>query len=173
MGFVEAGGYDEQQWWSADGWAWRQQMSAMPLLVTGINEHPIAGITAFEAIAYCQWRGARLPTEAEWEIAAGWGLDNGNRIYPWGEEAPLPGDANFGEEIGTAQLVAHYPPNVLGLYDIAGNVSEWALSNDGAFVTRGGHYRSDQVDITIYRRIQRTPDNAFNVLIGFRCAADA
>jgi gamma-glutamyl hercynylcysteine S-oxide synthase len=96
--FVEAGGYDEPRWWSAEGWAWRQQHSpgwprylhreagvwrraAYGHWVEVQPESPAVHLSAHEAQAWCRWAGRRLPTEAEWECAA---LSAGP-AFAWGE----------------------------------------------------------------------------------------
>jgi gamma-glutamyl hercynylcysteine S-oxide synthase len=69
--FIAAGGYGEQQFWSAEGWAWRQASKVEgPLYGCEGEEEAVFGISAYEAEACCRYLGARLPSEAEWEYAA-------------------------------------------------------------------------------------------------------
>ena len=95
----------------------------------GLENHPVTNVTWYDAVAYCQWQGKRLPTEVEWEFAARGG---GNPIFPWGDSPADPSRANFSaSRFGTTTAVASYPPNPYGLYDMAGNVwqftaDEWA-----------------------------------------------
>lgn len=85
--FVEADGYDDAQWWTDDGWAWRQrhstgrprhlvlvdgtwQRAAFGAWVPMTDDEPVMHLTRHEAEAWCRWAGRRLPTEADWQWAA-------------------------------------------------------------------------------------------------------
>ena len=88
------------------------------------GKHPVVYVSWYAAMAYAEWRGKRLPTEAEWEKAA-----RGNRYgrdYAWGDSLD-PSKANYGEEIGDTTPVGTYDMNGYGLYDMTGNVWEWCL----------------------------------------------
>ena len=121
----------------------------------GFDEYPVVGVSWKQAKAFCMWRTSfknkslsgrgdysvqdyRLPSEAEWELAARGGLDNS--MYPWGgyytrsktgcflaNFKPMRG--NYSDDGGKASVkVATYEPNGYGLYDMAGNVAEWTIT---------------------------------------------
>lgn len=114
----------------------RQTGKSMPEQEAGTSDsYPIAFVTWYEANEFCQWVGGYLPTEAQWEYAArSRGL---NLKYPNGNTI----DHSFANYSGTGQTdkwkrvapVAKFPPNSLGLYDMAGNLYEWCQD----------YYRSD------------------------------
>jgi formylglycine-generating enzyme required for sulfatase activity len=124
------------RWWSyLDGANWRHPTGPGSDL-KGKDQHPVVHIAYADALAYCQWAGKRLPTEAEFEYAARGGLDRAR--YVWGEEFQPNGrfmantfqghfpDTNTAEDgyVATAP-VGSFLANGYGLVDLAGNVWEW------------------------------------------------
>ena len=100
------------------------------------DQYPVVQIAYEDAVAYANWAGKRLPTEAEWEFAARGGLSG--KLYPWGDEFKAGGRTMANSHQGhfpdhdTAEdgfpgnaPVARFAPNGYGLYDVAGNVWEW------------------------------------------------
>lgn len=128
--FIAAGGYQTRQWWSSAGWQWLQNHPvAKPLYWSEGKEwedHPVYGVSWYEAEAYANFRGKRLPTEAEWEKAARWQ----GSPYPWGEAAPNADHGNFDTRVGQTTPVNAYPAgkSPFGCYDLLGNVWEWTAS---------------------------------------------
>lgn len=192
--FVLSDAPNEQKWWSAEGWAWRQgeldgwgrENRAQPdgwHVQKNRQYHPVVGITYYEAEAYCNWLGfakktpARLPTEEEWERAA---RSEDTRPFPWGEEFDPTRTNTLESETGTTvpagSLVGDASP--FGIHDMAGNVQEWTTSlynplpdeqfpRATLYVARGGSFDDTSYAArTSYRR--GYPAGYFYPHLGFR-----
>lgn len=166
----------------------------------GYDRYPVTWLSWNHAVTYCEWRGARLPTEAEWEKAAR-GTDG--RIYPWGDEEPRPGLLNYmwGREqydqrpAYATTPVGSYPEGVspYGVHDMLGNVYEWVWDKYAADyyanspyenptgpesgpnqIARGGSFWNQgfRQAITNRNHTYLPPDGA-HFDAGVRCAVDA
>ena len=151
--FVAAGGYQDRDHWSDQGWAWLQESGvAAPkhwrregegwtvLIMDRVRpldpRLPVCHVCFHEAEAYGRFAGKRLPTELEWEAAATWDPDTGSkRSYPWGEEPPTPELANIDALSFQTAPIGSYPRNVspIGCYGMIGDVWEWTSSDFRAY----------------------------------------
>jgi gamma-glutamyl hercynylcysteine S-oxide synthase len=148
--FIEVGGYQNPDWWSDAGWKWLQENPVTkPLYWTNdpaLDRHPVCGVSYYEAEAYANFVGKRLPTEAEWEKAASWNPETGqSNTYPWGEEEPKLHHCNHNSIIqnplaqrrvalskiqNQTTPIDAYPAgkSASGCYDMLGNVWEWTTT---------------------------------------------
>jgi iron(II)-dependent oxidoreductase len=155
----------------------------------GFEDHPVAETSWRGARNYCAWRGARLPTEAEWEAAA---RGQEGRAYPWGASPPENRLVYSGYPSGATASVGSRPEGATpeGILDLSGSLAEWTstlyrsypyddsdgredLLAAGERVTRGGDYvfdtDSDQLTGHFRSGLSRAPKNGHRH-IGFRCA---
>ena len=144
--FVYDGGYSRRECWSRQGWSWRQRENAEhPLFWMRDAEgrwyerqfgvparllpwHPVVHVNWYEAQAYCRWAGRRLPTEAEWEVAATFDpLTGRKRRFPWGNDPPSSERANLDYRAAGTVDVRALPDgdSPVGCRQMIGNVWEW------------------------------------------------
>jgi iron(II)-dependent oxidoreductase len=208
--FVDAGGYSRREWWSEDGWAWkaRENQGApkywmkrdgtwsqrrFDRVVALRLDEPVVHVSWHEAQAYCLYAKRRLPSEAEWELAASW--DAGarrKRHYPWGSQFPDAVHANL-ESPGVAAIEAHPEGDAAsGCRQMIGNVWEWTASAFTPYpgyvvdpykeysepwfgthkVLRGGSFATTRRLIRNTWRNFYTPDRS-DIFAGFRtCASE-
>ena len=152
--FVEADGYKSREFWDDEGWKWRKQSQLQHPIYwqsTAVgwqikqfdhwNDMPMDAalihVCWHEAQAYCRWAGRRLPSEAEWEVAAaaepsanGQTLSSVKRHYPWGDASPQAELANLdGYSLGTVDVAAYAAgDSAFGCRQMIGNVWEWTQS---------------------------------------------
>ena len=117
-------------WHSMDGVNWRCDVAGNLRPQADYN-HPVIHVSWNDAKAYCKWLNEKtgkkfsLPTEAQWEYAAGGGSANRTKWAGTSESSKLKTYANYNSNIGKTSAVGKYLPNQLGIYDMSGNVWEW------------------------------------------------
>lgn len=189
--FIAARGYATQSYWTLEGWKWRQEkVRTGPYGYRGFDapNQPRVSINWYEAFAFCNWAGLRLPTEAEWEYAAS-GPEN--RVYPWGNDFD-PDRAIYEENSGgithaVGEGIRESGASWCGALDMAGNVWEWCAdwhqrdyysnsSSDSPSgpisgemrVVRGGSWGNNPICTRTTHRHPKNPID-FAKRNGFRC----
>jgi gamma-glutamyl hercynylcysteine S-oxide synthase len=146
--FVEGGGYERREWWSAEGWAWKEEydITRPAGWTAGLEtewrlgkleplspQRPVVHVSWFEAVAFARAHDARLPTEIEWEKAATWDQQTGTaRLYPWGDGPPVPGvHANVDLWSTGPDPIDDRPAGTspYGCASMIGDVWEWTASD--------------------------------------------
>jgi formylglycine-generating enzyme required for sulfatase activity len=157
--FIQAGGYEQDRYWTESGWTWREKEDVLgprefgqPF---GLSNHPVVGVSWYEAIAFCRWlteqfrekgqldrdQAISLPTEAQWEKAA---RDENGRYYPWGNTSD-PNCANYEDTgIGSTSAVGCFPEggSTYGVLDLSGNIWEWTRSLFEAYPYYNNHHKN-------------------------------
>jgi len=210
LAFIDDGGYRRREWWSPEGWEWRcREEVERPLhwldqvrerRLTGAAEivanMPVVHVSWYEADAFARARGLRLPSEAEWELAATFDHATAvKRSWPWGEHPPGAAEANLIESAAFATLPAEAlaagasPCGALGMI---GDVWEWTASEfngypgfradpyreysevffgSGYRVLRGGSFATSALVATPTFRNWDLPERR-QIFAGLRVAAD-
>jgi len=174
--FIDAGGYNEDRFWSEEGRTWRNKKKVTLTkywkeVKWNQPEHPVVGVSYYEAEAFARWAGKELPIEHQWERAAR-GIDG--RDYPW-EGGFDKEKCNTSESgIGKTTRVTRYPNGISpeGCYDMAGNVWEWTQSfydeSKDYRVLRGGSWFDYRYFARCANRNGNYPYDRYSY-VGFRC----
>ncbi|WP_374727344.1 ergothioneine biosynthesis protein EgtB [Haloactinomyces albus] len=208
--FLDSGGYDQPRWWSEQGWQYRQRADLRAPLFwkddggTWLRrrfghvepvalDEPVVHVCFYEAQAYANWAGKRLPTEQEWEKAARFDPRSGRSLrYPWGQADPQQGRANLGQRHLRPAPAGAYPTGAApcGARQLIGDVWEWTASDFAPYpgftafpyreysevffgashkVLRGGSFGTD---VAACRGTFRNWDYPIRrqIFAGFRCA---
>lgn len=192
--FIDSGAYSQPNWWSESGWSWREgdedgwgrEDRSKPdawIIQKRRESFPVAGVTWYEAEAYCSWLSyqkkkiVRLPNEPEWEYAA---RGDDGRPFPWGEEFD-PSMTNTLESgkydiVESASIGLDVSP--FDVKDMSGNIQQWTSGRytpmpeenfppGNLYLARGGSFNDTAYGSRVsYRRAY--PPGYFFAFLGFR-----
>jgi len=174
--FIAAEGYEKREYWTDEGWSWKNRRS-----ITKPNywdderfnkpDHPVVGVSFYEASAYAKWAGKRLPNELEWEKAA---RGEYYQKYPWGNKFDSSKCNTKESGIERSTPVDNYPAGVspYQCYDMAGNVYEWIdglyVGRTETYILRGGSWSHDELHARCGSRFSGHPSHRIPY-IGMRC----
>jgi iron(II)-dependent oxidoreductase len=159
--FVDSGGYEDLELWPEDIWPhlidfkdltghpgprfWREGRHDQRL-----GDHPVVGISFYEAAAYARWAGYRLPAGPEWQMAASWRIRSSAHVlrrYPWGDALDVEKCNIWSSGVGMTTPVDAYPqgaaPN--GVLQLIGNVWEWTTTDYEVTDDAGRHVLGDML----------------------------
>ncbi|XP_058059159.1 formylglycine-generating enzyme [Anopheles bellator] len=189
-------------WYKVEGACWKYPEGDKARGIDDRLDHPVVHISWNDAVAYCRWRGKRLPTEAEWEAACRGGRKQ--KLFPWGNkllpkdrhmmniwQGKFPEDNLVEDGCDSTCPVTTFRQNPYDLYNIVGNVWEWTADlwdANGANqveeqksgvdqpnrVKKGGSYLCHESYCYRYRCAARSQNTEDSSAgnLGFRCAAD-
>lgn len=182
-----ARGYQREEWWSPEGWQWKQDKGITAPLnweeQLAHPDYPVVGVSYYEAEAFANSLQLRLPTELEWEKAA-----RGNSaelyIFPWGNSyEDIYEKANLSGEISSVGNYAQGQSET-GCFDLVGNVHEWTSTIYGEYLTeltgemvdrarviKGASFIPVDYTYPLDFRMPLLPENRFET-VGFRVCAD-
>lgn len=186
--FILADGYKTRKYWTKDGWNFIQKDRFLYIDIARVKyrietplgfeendvstepDHPVIGVSWYEASAYAKWAGKRLPTESEWEKAAR-GTDK--RIYPWGNQFDFTKLKYFPTHeklMSVGSFSTGGSP--YGVLDMAGSVAEWCAGSQASAkikAVRGGSWSSLRKHLRCTGRVEKPPAYRYYT-VGFRCA---
>jgi formylglycine-generating enzyme required for sulfatase activity len=163
--FIDAGGYDEREYWIEQGWVYREEKNWSKPVDWRKNvksDHPVTGLSWFEAKAFCKWlskitkQKIELPTEEQWQRAA---QGDSKQKYPWGNlfiktycnYSPYRRMSNDKSSTTPVQKYDEkYAKSSFGVADMIGNVWEWCSTVTTTVATRYESYSSSNVNIKNY-----------------------
>jgi hypothetical protein len=169
--FLEGDGYNDRRWWQAGGFGLHAQPYAWDRQLLCPNR-PVTGVSWFEASAYCAWKGARLPTAAEWRRAASGHCQE----YPWGDEGPDSSRAASMVPVREPTPVGLFPAGASpeGVMDLAGNVSHWVAEAETDPTNLSDVFGGSQNSVFLSTDLlRRAPTDSQHPTIGFRMARSA